>query len=120
MGFSVLGTLPLGSQHLLDPGRHRIAELLEILSADLGGPQHLYLVDELGDGADILVLELSLHEIPSVFNRVEVRTVARPIDNLEGLLGKVGLNLLGSMTWGPILKEMGRLVDVHEGDEMVI
>ncbi len=76
--FSVLDGISLGSQHSLDPAGRGPAQLLAEVLGDARGPQGLDLLDELGAVADFLVLELVLHVEPQIFNRIKIRTIARP------------------------------------------
>ncbi len=68
--FLVLGGLTLGRNDLLDPAGHGVAELLEVLPADGAGPEDLQLLDQLGHGPNVLVLQLALHVAPAVLDRV--------------------------------------------------
>ncbi len=52
--FSVLCHVPMGINDHLEPARHAAAQLFQVISAELHGPQLLDGSDELGHRRDIL------------------------------------------------------------------
>ncbi len=52
--FSMLGGVPFGLQHLLDPPGHGVAEVLEVVPAEVAGPEQLDLLDQVWQGQNFL------------------------------------------------------------------
>ncbi len=52
--FSILGGVPLGLQHLLDPPGHGVAEVLQVVPAELAGPEQLDLLDQVQQSRNVL------------------------------------------------------------------
>lgn len=117
---SVAGSVPLHSQHLLDPPGHRIAQLLEVVPGQALHPEHLDGGDELVHGAGVLVLQVLLQIIPAIFNRIQVGAVARPINNLKGFVLQEALDSLTRMARCAVLEEVRCPVDLHEGKEVIL
>jgi hypothetical protein len=93
----VLVGLTLGSHHMLDPPGHRVFLLFALVLGDSRGPQEPGLLDQLGHRAGVLLLCLTLHEVPQVLNSIQVGAIARPIRlvTMEWLLGKEIVHPLG-------------------------
>ncbi len=56
---------------------------------------------------------LLLHKTPSIFDGIQVRTVSRPVHDLERLLFQKQLDPFGGMAWSPILEEVGGSMNPH-------
>ena len=102
------------------PLGHGLAELLEVVLLHGGDPQLLDLLRQLRHRGDVFLLQLVLHVVPGIFNRVQVRTIAWPVHDLKRLVLQEVHDLLRLMAGGPILKEVGAAVNLHEGDEVVL
>ena len=74
---------------------------------------------QLGDRGDALLLQLVLHEGPAIFNQIQVLTVARPVNDLEGLLLEKLLDALGGMAGHPFLEKVSGAEPLHPGQQMV-
>jgi hypothetical protein len=118
--FSVLGGFTLGIQPLLDPARHRVAQLPAVVLGDPRRPQDLKLVDQLGGGADVLALQLAFHEVPHVFDGIQIRTVPRPVNDLKWLISKEIPDPLGGMAGSSVLQEVGGSKVVHPEQQVVL
>ncbi len=70
----------------LNPLGHGVAEAAQVLSADVLGLQFKDGLLQLGDGGDVLGPQLVLHEVPGVLYRIQVRQIARPINDFEWLV----------------------------------
>ena len=82
---SVFGHIPLGSDDFLNPDWHRGVQLPQVLLAEPADPQLLDGLGQLGDGVDVILLEVLLHIHPAVFNGVQVGAVPKPVDDTEVL-----------------------------------
>jgi hypothetical protein len=87
----------MGINDHLEPARHAVSQLFQVISAELHGPQLLDGGDELGHRQDILFLNEVLHMVLTIFNLIQVRAVSRPIYDLERLLSQESLDPLGGM-----------------------
>ncbi len=76
----------------LNPLGHGVAEAAQVLSADVLGPQFQDGLLQLGDGGDVLGPQLVLHEVPGVLYWIQVRRIARPINDFEWLVFQEVLN----------------------------
>ena len=70
-------------QDSLEPGWHGVGESGTELKGDLFAPHLLDLVLELSQVLAVLCLELPLENAPQILDEVEVRRVARPLDDLN-------------------------------------
>jgi hypothetical protein len=52
--------------------------MLEVISGDVDGQQHFDRIDQLLDGASILVLQFLLHVIPAVFYCIRFKSGLLP------------------------------------------
>jgi hypothetical protein len=73
---------------------HAVAQLLEIVPAELHGPQLLDGRGQLGVRRDVLLLQHVLHLISTVFNGIQVWAIAWPVNNLKRLLSQEGFDPL--------------------------
>ena len=100
----VLSHIPLRIYHLLQPARHRVGQFLQEGQRCALNPQTLQLDLQHRDRRDVDRLQLVLHPIPEVLDRVEVGRVAGPVNDGERLVLEVGEGLLGGVVQCPILK----------------
>jgi hypothetical protein len=63
-------------------------------------------MDQLGEGAAVFVIQLPFHEVPYVFNRIQIQTVPRPVNDLEWLIPQE-LDPFGGMAGAPVMQEVG-------------
>ena len=70
----------------LHPLGHGVAEAGQVVPADVLSPHLEDGLLQLGDGGDVLIGELVFHEIPCIFNGIQVRRVTRPVCHFKGLV----------------------------------
>ena len=81
----VLGGVAIPADDLLQPPGHGLHQGPQVRAVAYPlGPQLLDVVLQLRNGGGLAVLQLGLHPSPSVFNGVEVRAVAWPVNQLDG------------------------------------
>ncbi len=118
--YSVLGHVPTLLDDHLEPSWHGHDQLLPVLQGDALHPQLGDFSLQLRNGASVPVLQLVLGKSPHIFYRIQVWGVTWLLDDLERLLFWELHDLLGLVTGGAILEELGRTVDVHERQQMII
>jgi hypothetical protein len=104
--FSVLFHVPMGINDHLEPARHAVTQLCQVISAELHGTQLLDGGDKLGHRQDIHFFQQVLYVVPTIFNWIQVRAVSRPIYGLERLLSQESLDPLGGVARGTVLKKV--------------
>ena len=104
--FSVLCHVPMGLNDHLEPARHAVAQLFQVIRAELHGPQLLDGSDELGHRRDILFFQQVLHVVPTIFDWIQVRAVSRPIYDLERLLSQESLDPLRDVARCTVLQKV--------------
>ncbi len=58
-------------------------EGFQVLPAEARGPQHLDLVDQLGQGPNVLSPQLVFHKIPAILYGIQVQAIPWLVDDLE-------------------------------------
>ncbi len=87
---------------------------------------HMSLITSISEGREggdvAVVLQLSLHMTPTILDRIEVRGIAWPIQNVELLLEllQVVHHLLALVARCSVLQEELALVEPHERDQVII
>ena len=82
--FLVKGKISITSNHLLDPVRDRLDQFSRVRSVVYSeDPQHSDLILQLLQVGGIGLPQLPLHPGPHILDRVEVRAVAWPFDELD-------------------------------------
>jgi hypothetical protein len=116
--YSVLGHVPTLLDDHLEPSSHGHDQLLPVLQGDA---LHLQLGDfslQLWNRAGVPVLQLVLGKISHIFSRIQVWGVTRPLDDLEWLLLQELHDLLGLVTAGAVLEELGCTVGSSDFDKI--
>jgi hypothetical protein len=86
---------------------HNVAQLFQVSSAELHGPQNLDGGNQLGDRGDILLFQEILHMVLIIFNWIKVRAVARPIHISFGKVAQPGsLDPLGGIAQCIVLQKL--------------
>ncbi len=96
---------------------HEVTQLLRVLLADVASPEDLHPLNSFG-WTQFLVFQLALHVALAILDRVQGRTVTRPVNDLEWFVWQVVPNPLGDMTESSALQKVSDAMDGHEGDEM--
>ena len=91
----------------LKASRHALDEFAAIFKSYPKCPNFFYHIFQLLQTAGLFFSHLVFQYYPQIFNRIEVRTVAWPIKNLNFFTFKKVANDLCFMAWGAILHENG-------------
>ena len=80
----VVGHISISGNDLLEPVRHAVDQILQVLQVvHLEDPQLPDLLLQFLQVGGVGLLQLQLHPRPHIFNGVEIRTVPRPFDELD-------------------------------------
>ncbi len=77
-------------------------------------------MDQLGGGANVFALQLPFHEVPHVFDGIQIRTVPRPVNDLKWLTTKEIPDPLGGVAGDHVLQEVGGSEVVHREQQVVL
>ncbi len=93
-------------------------QLLHEVDGQVLHPDQLDHQEREGGDAGVL-LWLSLHNSPQVFDRIQIRRIARPIHDVDVVLLEEGHHLLTFVAGRPVLQELGGAQPGHPREELL-
>ena len=97
----------------LKASRHAFDEFAAIFRSYPKCPNFFYHIFHLLQTAELFFSHLVFQYYPQIFNRIEVRTVAGPIKNLNFCTFLKVANDLCFIAWGAILHENSTFMHIH-------